>query len=102
MEPSTTPGLFTPGPFTDFGPSAYLPDTQGARVFRTTEGKAGSLRSQVRLLTPQRPGVYGMVDAHGEIIYVGKAKNLRTRLLSYFRSRSRPPKAGKIVAQSRL
>src|SRR5262249_59620109 len=32
-----------------------------------------------------------------ELIYVGKAKCLRSRLLSYFRPRSRDPKAGRIV-----
>ncbi len=43
-----------------------------------------------------------MVDARGELIYLGKAKCLRARLLSYFRPRSRDPKAGQIVAASRL
>jgi excinuclease ABC subunit C len=38
-----------------------------------------------------------MVDPSGELIYVGKAKNLRSRLLSYFRPNSRDPKAGHIV-----
>ncbi|TVM04060.1 MAG: hypothetical protein CV087_02400 [Candidatus Brocadia sp. WS118] len=33
---------------------------------------------------PQMPGVYKMKDKHGEVIYVGKAKNLRTRVGSYF------------------
>ncbi len=35
---------------------------------------------------PLQPGVYLMKDATGKIIYVGKAKKLRTRLASYFRS----------------
>ncbi len=33
---------------------------------------------------PRRPGVYSFVDRDGSIIYVGKAKNLRTRVKSYF------------------
>ena len=33
---------------------------------------------------PDNPGVYMMLDEQGEIIYVGKAKNLKNRLRSYF------------------
>ena len=33
---------------------------------------------------PQKPGVYQFIDDKGEIIYIGKAKNLRTRVRSYF------------------
>src|SRR6056297_3035051 len=33
---------------------------------------------------PQAPGIYQMLDAQGEILYVGKAKQLRNRLRSYF------------------
>ena len=33
---------------------------------------------------PQTPGVYLMKDGHGTVIYVGKAKNLRSRAGSYF------------------
>src|SRR3954453_13478690 len=33
---------------------------------------------------PDSPGVYRFSDAHGRVIYVGKAKSLRSRLGSYF------------------
>jgi excinuclease ABC subunit C len=42
-----------------------------------------------------------MVDATGELVYVGKAKCLRARLLSYFRTNSRDPKAGRILEAAR-
>jgi excinuclease ABC subunit C len=33
---------------------------------------------------PSAPGVYLMKDSHGEILYIGKAQNLKKRLASYF------------------
>ncbi|CAN5666164.1 excinuclease ABC subunit UvrC [soil metagenome] len=47
---------------------------------------ASELRPKLRLL-PETPGVYLMKDAAGEILYVGKAKSLRSRVRSYFSAR---------------
>ncbi|TVR69998.1 MAG: excinuclease ABC subunit UvrC [Spirochaetaceae bacterium] len=43
------------------------------------------LKSSIRDF-PASPGVYLMYDAEGRVIYVGKAKSLRSRVLSYFRN----------------
>ena len=49
------------------------------------EATAGNLSAAEKVRTfPQTPGVYLMKDAAGRVIYVGKAKNLRSRAASYF------------------
>ena len=55
------------------------------------------LKVRVRALAENRPAVYRMMDAAGRIIYVGKAKRLRTRLLSYFRAEYPEDKAARIL-----
>lgn len=49
-------------------------------------GRRKALRAQVQAECRDLPGVYRMLGATGLVLYVGKAKRLRTRLLSYFRA----------------
>lgn len=46
-----------------------------------------------------RPGVYRMFDADAKLLYVGKAKNLKKRLASYFRKVGQAPKTAALVAR---
>ena len=56
------------------------------------------LREKTAKLTLS-PGVYRMRDKDGEIIYIGKAKNLRNRVTSYFRENpDHTPKVAKMVS----
>ncbi|MCB0977250.1 MAG: GIY-YIG nuclease family protein, partial [Acidimicrobiales bacterium] len=46
---------------------------------------------------PDAPGSYQFKDAHGRVIYVGKAKSLRSRLSNYFQT-NLPPRTAQMVA----
>ncbi|SFT91847.1 excinuclease ABC subunit UvrC [Pseudomonas marincola] len=46
-----------------------------------------------------RPGVYRMFDVDAKLLYVGKAKNLKKRLASYFRPTGLAPKTAALVAK---
>jgi excinuclease ABC subunit C len=51
----------------------------------------------VRASCEKRPGIYWMTGPGGEVLYVGKSREVRTRLLSYFRA-SPNEKAAEIIA----
>lgn len=88
--------LFSLDHFTDFGPNRLLPEAPPAKLWHA-RGRSAALRTAVRTGCPKKPGVYGMLDQHGDLIYIGKAKQLRTRLLSYFRPASRDARTSRIV-----
>src|SRR5438067_3796089 len=52
---------------------------------------------------PQRPGVYRFYDRNDQLLYVGRARDLRARLRSYFRSdRQRPAVEAALGAAERI
>jgi len=55
------------------------------------------LLEQVRASCENRPGTYRMLAEGGRVVYVGKSRRLRTRLLSYFRAKGRRNKSAKIL-----
>lgn len=63
-------------------------------------GELRENRKQLLREAPSAPGVYGMVDSEGELIYIGQSKSLRNRLVSYFVG-SAPRKPRRIIAHTR-
>ena len=51
-------------------------------------------------LAPASPGVYRMLDAQGEVLYVGKAKSIRKRILSYTRPTGHDSRIERVIAST--
>jgi excinuclease ABC subunit C len=50
---------------------------------------------------PRRPGVYRMLDARGDVLYVGKARALRNRVVNYTHVAKLPKRLQRMVSQTR-
>ena len=66
----------------------------------TSDERIAEMLAHVRAQASERPGVYRMVADDGEIVYVGKSKRVRTRLLSYFRCAFPEEKGARILREA--
>ncbi len=68
----------------------------------TTEKLRGAelIADQVSRL-PAKPGVYRMIGADGDVLYVGKAKNLKNRVSSYAKSGGHSNRIMRMIAETR-
>ena len=78
--------------FTGFGDSILIPSVRQPLVQLPLAEDRESCRGVIRELAPATPGVYGWVDRNQRLLYVGKSKSLRHRLLSYFDKNPADPK----------
>ena len=66
----------------------------------TPDEQIAVMRAHVKDTAEDRPGVYRMVAEDGEIVYVGKSKRVRSRLLSYFRCSFPEEKGARILREA--
>jgi excinuclease ABC subunit C len=80
-----------------------LPDLQDSAedLVQIAPGSLGAGRAVIARyakLAPTSPGVYRMIGAAGEVLYVGKAKNLNKRVLSYARQTGHDSRITRMIA----
>src|SRR6202163_2145945 len=78
-----------------------LPDDGGIDLDALSRADAGAGRSAIADFArhaPPAPGVYRMIGAGGEVLYVGKAKNIKKRVLSYARPTGQVTRIARMIA----
>ncbi len=83
-----------------------LPEAEEPAI-RLDEAAAGSLAAGRDAIidaikhAPSRPGVYRMIDGRGDVLYVGKAKNIKKRIGAYARPTGLDTRIERMIAQTR-
>lgn len=86
--------------FTGFGDSVLIPAVRRPLVQVGLVEDRDRCRQLLREQAPATPGVYGWVDRNQRLLYVGKSKSLRHRLLSYFDKSPSDPKTERMRQHS--
>ncbi|HTM95821.1 MAG TPA: GIY-YIG nuclease family protein, partial [Croceibacterium sp.] len=94
-------------------PAGRPPDPRGAERFNEEraaytvasaqpdiEAGVAAIREAVKGLKP-RPGVYRMLDARGDVLYVGKARALKNRVANYVQVAALSARLQRMVSQTR-
>jgi excinuclease ABC subunit C len=81
------------------------PEEEAAKLrFDEDEGSLAAGRATILRYTkvaPSRPGVYRMLDGRGDVLYVGKAKNVKKRIASYGRPAGLDTRIERMIAATR-
>src|SRR5689334_1904129 len=71
-------------------------EMEGATAGTLAAGRAAI--TKFAKLAPSAPGVYRMIDAQGDVLYVGKAKNIRKRVTAYARPTGHDSRIARMIA----
>src|SRR5262245_60477896 len=78
-----------------------LPETDPGIDLATAAGPLAAGRAVIMRhakTAPPGPGVYRMIDKNGDVLYVGKAKSIRKRIVSYTRPTGYDPRIERMIA----
>jgi excinuclease ABC subunit C len=82
--------------------NAGIPDPDAAAAEQAASEPARRSGTEViqdyLKLLPSSPGVYRMIDAAGDVIYVGKARSLKARVSNYARLQGHPNRIARMIA----
>lgn len=92
-EPALTP--------VDADPPQVLAEGTGATDEANPLSTGVSIIAEAQRLMPERPGVYRMLDRRGEALYVGKAKQLKKRVIAYTHPDRLPIRLQRMIAATR-
>src|SRR6516164_9877692 len=85
--------------------SLPVPEEEPAKLrFEEDEGSLAAGRAAIvhfAKLAPSRPGVYRMIDGRGDVLYVGKAKNVKKRIQAYARPTGLGTRIERMIAATR-
>ena len=88
----------------DPGDEAPIPDAEGVEL--DLDAEPASLAAGTEVIRrfwsplPAAPGVYRMLDARGDVLYVGKAKSLKARVASYTRDVGHSNRIARMIADT--
>jgi excinuclease ABC subunit C len=83
------------------GPEVPFTAVDWAQGERPAEGGTGAEVIQVLVKRlPNQPGVYRMMNAAGDVLYVGKARNLKKRVAAYAQGRFHTNRIGRMVRET--
>jgi excinuclease ABC subunit C len=71
-------------------------ELEGTPAGTLAAGRAAIVR--FAKLAPASPGVYRMLDGHGDVLYVGKAKNIKKRVTAYARATGHDSRISRMIA----
>ena len=75
-----------------------LPDIELVKALTGTLAAGRAAIVRFAKLAPTAPGVYRMIDAQGDVLYVGKAKNIRKRVTAYTRPTGHDSRISRMIA----